>query len=398
MLQDSSIIPLFKVFMSSTVPWRVGKVLESGYIGQGPEVEKFEGNLKKYFQNSNILTFNSATSALHLLYHLLKKKEDLTIVNPWGTPEKTFWPGLTSEDQVITTALTCTATNWPILANNLQIKWADVNPRTLNISSESIINNLNERTKIISIVNWGGYAFDFDSLLDPLERFEKEYGFRPIIISDCAHSFGTLYKNEPISNYPGVISVYSLQAIKHITSIDGGFWVNPFFNLNKRGKLTRWYGIDREQPREDFRCEQNIEEWGFKFHMNDVCAAAGDENLLHAEEVLARNRRCAEVYDNTLKDINGVTLLQRNPKVKSSFWLYTMLVERRNDFMKAMTSRGITVSRVHERNDIHTCVSQFKSELPALDFVTSSMICIPCGWWMTEDLLERVIKSIKLGW
>ena len=51
-----------------------------------------------------------------------------------------------------------------------------------------------------------------------------------------------------------------------------------------RGKLIRWYGIDRDGDRKDFRCEADIPEWGFKFHMNDVCATVGNENLNHAND------------------------------------------------------------------------------------------------------------------
>ena len=66
--------------------------------------------------------------------------------------------------------------------------------------------------------------------------------------------------------------MFSLQAIKHVTSIDGGLLFSPHQELHDRGKLIRWYGIDRDGDRKDFRCEADIPEWGYKFHMNDVCA------------------------------------------------------------------------------------------------------------------------------
>ena len=68
-------IPLFKVFMAPTAKKKVGEVLDSGFIGQGPKVDKLEENLKKYFNNDYTLTTNAGTSALHLALHLLKKPE-----------------------------------------------------------------------------------------------------------------------------------------------------------------------------------------------------------------------------------------------------------------------------------------------------------------------------------
>ena len=62
-------IPLFKVFMSEKASGSVSKVLSSGYITQGPEVEKFEEVLKNYFNNDKVVTTNSATSGLHLIFH-----------------------------------------------------------------------------------------------------------------------------------------------------------------------------------------------------------------------------------------------------------------------------------------------------------------------------------------
>ena len=69
-------IPLFKVFISDKASDSVSKVLDSGYIGQGPVVDKFEEHLKEWFRLDYLLTTNSATSAEHLALHLLKRKTD----------------------------------------------------------------------------------------------------------------------------------------------------------------------------------------------------------------------------------------------------------------------------------------------------------------------------------
>ena len=97
-------VPLFKVYVAPDAAEQTSKTLNSGYITQGPRVEEFEEKLSAYLQNPYVLTLNSATSGLHLALHMLKA--------PAGA-----WPGLKPGDEVLTTPLTCTATNWPILAN-----------------------------------------------------------------------------------------------------------------------------------------------------------------------------------------------------------------------------------------------------------------------------------------
>ena len=128
-------IPLFKVFMADTAAPEVTKVLNSGFIGQGPKVDEFELNLKNYFEHPYIQTVNAGTSALHLALHLLKKpkphwNEDVFQGVAWVNHN---WPGLEEGDEVLCTAMTCTASNWPVLANGLKIKWVDIDPETLNI-------------------------------------------------------------------------------------------------------------------------------------------------------------------------------------------------------------------------------------------------------------------------
>ena len=106
----SNLIPLFKVHMSPDVGKAVSDVLLSGYIGQGDKVEEFEKMLGSYVGNKNLITTNSATSADHLALRLL------------SVPQDDDWAHLSPGDEVLTSALTCTATNWPILANNFKIK------------------------------------------------------------------------------------------------------------------------------------------------------------------------------------------------------------------------------------------------------------------------------------
>ena len=217
------------------------------------------------------------------------------------------------------------------------------------------------------------------------------------IIEDCAHAFGSKFENKMLGNH-GNICVFSMQAIKHVTSVDGGMMILPNDELYERSKLLRWYGIDRENNKKDFRCEADVPEWGFKFHMNDLNASIGLGNLKHADKIIRVHQENASFYDKELAECSGITLLERSPDRESANWIYSMLVENRNDFMNLMKDKSIIVSQVHERNDIHSCVKEFKTELPALDKTVSKVVSIPVGWWVTKEQREYIVDCINGGW
>lgn len=367
-------IPLFKVHMDPDVSIPLNAVLNSGYIGQGPMVEQFEKVLSVAFDNPYVNTLNSATSGLHLALHMLKD-------------------GV--RDEVLTTPLTCSATNFPILANNLKLRWVDLDPETCNVSLESIRARLSPRTLAIMIVHWGGYPVDLDALKEIQDDCQKRFGHRPMVIEDCAHAFCSKYKGGYIGSH-GNICVFSFQAIKHLTTGDGGAIVCPNDELHQRAKLLRWYGLDRTSSA-DFRCDQNIKEWGYKFHMNDVAASIGLSNFNTAcHNTLLHMTNARWLRENIT--IDGVKHLESKDDRESSAWIYTIRVERRDAFMAKMKSYGIEVSRVHDRNDKHDCLSEFKEPLPNTDLVCSDMCCIPCGWWLSTSDLRYIADCINGGW
>ena len=127
-------IPLFKVHMPESVLAPVNQTLMSGYIGEGPKVVEFESRLSDHLAAPYVLTTNNCTSSIQLALRLA---------------------GVGPGDEVITTPMTCTATNEPILAAGAEIVWADVEPRTGNIDSASIVDKITPRTKAIIVVHWG---------------------------------------------------------------------------------------------------------------------------------------------------------------------------------------------------------------------------------------------------
>jgi len=364
-------IPMFKVAMSPEIDDELIRVMHSGWIGQGPAVNEFEKELAEVFANDKVLTLSSGTHGLSLALRLA---------------------GVDRGDEVISTPLTCTATNMPILQAGGQIVWADVK-KDFNIDPKSINVNVTAKTKAVVVVHWGGYPCDMEEIYSICK-----YHNIPVI-EDCAHAYGSSYKGYPIgdchySNY----AMFSFQAIKHLTSVDGGALCCRSKEDYKRGKLLRWYGIDRESPRTDFRCEADIAEWGYKFHMNDVCATVGLSNMELAEKNINISTQNASYYEKEFSDIDGIELTQMDKNRKHSYWLFTMLVDRRSEFTYMMGSKGIAVSRVHERNDKHTCFLRSRRELPGLESIMEKMICIPVGWWVTPEDRQYIVECIKGGW
>ena len=400
-MPTSKQIPLFKVYMSKKAPKAVSNVLKSGFIGEGPQVKEFERELRQFFQlrdyQTDIITTNSATSAEHLFYHYLKSKRDLKSEFGWGWSTKKWLPFDRDKDEVLTTALTCTATNWPIILNEMKLRWVDVDPLSLNMDLNDLKKKINQNTRIISVVHWGGNPIDVDKLEKIVRQAEKKYNTSILVIEDCALAFGSQYKGKLVGT-TGNFATFSLQAIKHITSVDGGFIISPYTSFTRDAKLLRWYGIDREGPRADFRCEADVPEAGFKFHMNDVSAAVGRANLAESTKILSKNTTNGRFYNKALKNIDGVRVIPQIRGARSAFWLYTMHVERRDDFMKYMAENGVATSRVHERNDNHTCVKQYKADLPQLEEGIKSMICIPVGYWVKKEDREYIVDLIKKGW
>ena len=131
--------------------------------------------------------------------------------------------------------------------------------------------------------------------------------------------------------------------------------------------------------------------------MNDVNATLGIYNLPHMDGLLEKNRRNAGIFDEKLKNIDGIQLLKMNDKCKSAYWLYTIRVlnGKKQEFMEKMKEANIMTSQVHNRNDINSCVKDFEETLPNIDILEKEIVCIPVGWWLEDKDIEYIINNIR---
>lgn len=136
-------------------------------------------------------------------------------------------------DEIITTVLTCSATNLPLVRRKANIIFTDIDRDTFTMDYDDLVSKITPNTKVVVTVNLGGIQCD-QRIYDLL----KQKGIISII--DCCQSLG-------ISEQNGDFLAYSFQAIKHFTTFDGGMLVTRTEPDYIRGKKLRWFGIDREK-------------------------------------------------------------------------------------------------------------------------------------------------------
>lgn len=361
-------IPLVKPFIppADALMPALKEVLYSGYIAEGESVYKFEKLFRNYIGNPNTLACSSGTAALHIALKLCNVQKD---------------------DEVISTPLTAEPTNVAIAMTDAKVVWADVNPSSGLIDPDSVESKITGKTKAIMLVDYAGMVCD----LDKFQAISKKYNIP--IIEDAAHALGSKYDNSFVGNI-SQYTIFSLQAIKHMTTVDGGFLSLHNGKEMERARRLRWFGLDKQIP----RLENDITECGYKYNMNNVNAAIGIVQMEYVNKVITSYIENGQFYDRALKDIPGIELITYTDKSQPSYWLYTMKVENRDDFIRCMEDRGIVASPLHLRNDRHSIFSDSKISLPHLDAFYKKMIHIPCGWWLDKEKREYVVDIIKKGW
>lgn len=346
----------------------VTQVLKSSWISEGKMVKEFEIQLCQKLGIANPVALNSGTSALHLALVLA---------------------GVGPGDEVIIPAQTFVATGLVVLMQRATPVFADIDPTTGNISVASIRENITNRTKAIIPVHWGGYPCD----LDEINELAAQHNL--IVIEDAAHALGATYKGEPV----GAISrftAFSFQAIKHLTTGDGGALACMDAEESGKAVVRRWFGIDREKSKPSALGERiyDISEVGFKYHMNDLAAALGIGNLDDFPQRLARRREITSLYRKELSNIAGLQLLRWRDDRQSACWLFTILVEQRESFIQKLAENDIPTSVVHLRIDRNSVFVGSCYDLPGQAEFNKRQVAIPVHEDLSDAEVEKIIRII----
>jgi len=363
-----NLVPLVKPYIAprEVMMPAIENILYSGYIAEGQAVYDFEDELKQYIGNPYLLALNSGTAALHIAFNLL---------------------GLKEGDEVISTAMTAEPTNTTIALTGAKVVWGDVDVDTGLLDPKSVREKITEKTKAIVLVHYAGMVCDMDGF----NAISREYNIP--VIEDAAHSFGSRYNGKIIGSNSR-FTCFSFQAIKQLTTVDGGAISFTVPEDVEPARRLRWFGLDKKVS----RLENDIKKAGYKYGMNNVNATIGSVQLKNLSPVLDRYIQNGKYYDKALKGISGVKLIPYYQNTEPSYWLYTMKVEKRDEFIKMMEDNGIMASPLHHRSDTHSVFAASKCELPQLDKFYSEFVHIPCGWWVDNEVRERIVDVIKRGW
>lgn len=351
---------------------KVKAVLDSTFLSEGDVVKDFEVELHNQLRLINPVTVNSCTSALHLALILAGVKEG---------------------DEVILPAQTFIATGLVILMQKAKPVFADIQFDTGNIDPNSVKEKITSKTKAVIVVHWGGYPCD----MDEINEIARQQNIK--VIEDAAHAIGAVYKNKPIGSISD-FTCFSFQAIKHLTTADGGAICCKNDEDYLRAKRLRWFGIDRlnSTPSILGEREYNVSEIGYKYHMNNFSAALGIANLSDIDKILERRLQFSDIYRKELKNIKGIQLLNYQNDRKSAWWLFTLLVDNRINFITKLKEKNIPASVVHLRIDSNTVFKGIRKDLVNQNKFNNLQVSLPVHSGLKEEDMNHIINTIKHGW
>lgn len=338
--------------------------LKTRWIGQGPKVDQFEIAFQNKLKTFPAITTGSGTDALHLAYILA---------------------GIKPGDEVAVPVFTCTATNIPLLWMGAKLVFIDVDPITLNIDIDDLKRKVNRKTKAIVTVDYAGMPCDYDEIF-------KIAGNRPVI-EDAAHAVGASYGGVPVgalSNF----TMFSFQAIKHITTGDGGMLCLNRKDVD-RARLIRWFGIDRKDKFKSHGFwKGDIWEVGYKYQMTDIAASMGME-ALKTLDIQRDTRNYMESLYRELDGLPNIQFLHEPEGRESGRWLMTVLVDNREKLIKYLLRNGIESNPLHYRNDQYTIFKKYKNRCPNMDRVEKKILCLPFHMGLSDTDIEEVKERVK---
>ncbi len=372
--------PMFKVHMDTEAALaELRTVLESGFVNEGLQVSAFQEAVSSCLGVERLVLTNSCTSALTLALKLC---------------------GVGPGAEVVTTPMTCVATNTPIDNLGGKIVWADIDPRTASIDPADVERKITPATKAIMCVAWAGTPCD----LDRLDALAKRRGIP--LIQDAAHAFGASWRGRPISDFADY-TCYSFQAIKHLSCGDGGAIICRDADKFALASKLKWFGYDRDAHKDrkgewkGQRWDADIEpgEIGYKFHMNNVAAAIGLSQMSHIGDILDAHRRNGAIYESAFRNSPTIRSLTVPDEAVSSYWVYTALVtdERvdRDRLLEDLNAEGIAAGLVHLPNDIYSAFGACQASLPGVRHFAERQISLPCGWWLAEGDCAHIAERTQ---
>ncbi len=360
-------VPLVKVAMpprERLMP-ALEQVLYGGFVAEGSEVYEFERAFATHFELPVALGMSSGTAALHVAL---------------------LMAGVQPGDEVISTSMTAEPTNIVILQCGARPVFADVEADSGNLDPESVRSLVNSRTKAIVVVHYAG----FPARLKELRAIADEHGIA--LIEDAAHALGAHYGDAAIGTV-GDFGIFSLQAIKHMTTVDGGVLTLRDTSRADEARRLRWFGLSKGVP----RTEVDITVPGYKYNMHNVAAVIGLAQLEQIGGLIQRHIDNGRYFDEHLARIPGLAVTRFEPATAPSYWVYTVLSDDADAVEARLHAVGVAASKLHRPNHLHSVFATMRRPLPGLDVYYRRLTHLPCGWWVSDEDRERIVDALSRG-
>lgn len=376
-------VPLADVRFGSKEIEAAVEVLKSGWVSQGPVVDRFEAAFSEFLGIKHAVAVASGTAALHLACLALD---------------------LGPEDEVLCPALTFVATANAIGYTGARPIFVDIiGPDNLNLSSEDLARKITPRTRAVMVVHYGGFAADMPAI----QELASHHGLA--IIEDCAHAPGAFYPSHPGRSRvgsQGTISCFSFFSNKNMTTGEGGMVATDDPTLADRVKAGRSHGMttltwDRHRGHS---FSYDVVAPGYNYRLDELRAALGIVQLGRLEENNARRRTLTRLYRAQLSDLPQIHLpfLAEDLDASACHILPILLAngEDRPDFMAFLKERGIQTSihypPIHRFSYYRQLWGdEVKHRLPHTEAVAAREVTLPLFPSMTRDQVGQVTSAVR---
>lgn len=288
----------------------VRRVLDSGYLTQGPRAAEFETGIQRVTTTDFAYAVSSATTGLHLTLVAL---------------------GLEAGDEVLMPAFSFPATANAVAQQGGVPVFVDILPDTFNIDPALIEAGITTRTKAIMPV----HAFGLTADMDPIIRIAQSHELP--VIEDAACALGATYHGRPAGSL-ATAGVFSFHPRKIITTGEGGMITTNNAELAQRLQVLRAHGAVREELFMEFV------DVGFNYRMSDVHAAIGIAQLTKLDWIISQRRRLATMLSERVSAIPGVQPPVTPQGLEHSFQSYVVTLDPaidRDAVIRRMREHGV---------------------------------------------------------